>query len=33
MARDKKAFDAKINPIHGEIRQVDAPVFGALVDV
>jgi hypothetical protein len=33
MTRDKKAFDAKINSIHGEIRQIDSPVFGALVDM
>jgi hypothetical protein len=33
MTRDKKAFNTKINPNHGEIRQVNAPVFGALVDV
>jgi hypothetical protein len=33
MTRDKKAFNTKINPIHGEIRQINSLVFEVLVDM
>ncbi len=31
MTRDKESFDAEINPIHSEIRQINTPVLWALV--